>query len=162
MARKERVDSGAVIILNETVVGVGGTSRRSDIQLVQFFLRQFFLKQPELFRKLPKSRKNASALVTIDGKFGPQTAAGIVEFQKAVRARGNPIHVDGIVNVAHSVNSSITNTQYTILFLNLFFSKFIATPEAVLDVENHPDVMAFAPELRSELSRAGIGDEFEG
>lgn len=161
MARKEFMrENLGVFSINETIIGNGGNNRRlADVQLIQFFLRQFFLVEFQLFKKLPKDRFN-TGVITIDGKFGPQTGAGIFEFQKFVQRSGRPIKVDGLVNVATAENSAITNTTYTILFLNKFFQDKGDLPEFHGNLENHPDILALAPELQAELSASDVGDQF--
>ncbi len=165
MARKEFMgEDGDFFVLNETIIGKGGDNRKfSDVQLIQFFLRQFFIPRPQLFAKLPKPRRTATPVLTIDGKFGPQTATGIVEFQKFVRDAGQgTIKVDGLVNVATGFRSSISKTIYTIMHLNLFFfnDNNNGDPNFSKKIENHPDIIAFAPELRAELIAAKVGDQF--
>lgn len=152
-----------IITLNETIVGKGGDNRRrSDIQLVQFFLRQFFNEHPERFAKLPKTRINASNGFTIDGVCGRQTEAGIVDFQRFLVARGFRTQpVDGLVNVATSKVSRITNSQYTIFTLNLFFNAFGDMPEFLQNLENHPDVIQSAPELQAELAVARVEEQIK-
>ena len=168
MARKEDMsnsggtDTGelGVFALNETTVGMrGSNNKRSDIQLVQFFLRQFYKSHPELFVLLPKT-KSPSTLITIDGDCGGQTKTGILVFQRQRRQVGGTIAVDGIVNVAHSLMSSISKTGYTIHHLNQWFNDFADGKEFNGNLENHPEIIAFAPELQAELAAAKVGNEF--
>jgi hypothetical protein len=166
MARKEDMnnisDTGeyGVFALNETSVGMrGSNNKRSDIQLVQFFLRQFYKSHPELFVMLPKT-KSPSTLITIDGDCGGQTKTGILVFQRERRQFGAMIAVDGLVNVALSFVSSISRTGYTIHHLNRWFNVFADGNDYNGNLENHPEIIAFAPELQAELAAAKVGNEF--
>ena len=160
MARKELMDPpNGVFTLNETPIGRGQTNRkRSDVQLVQFFLHQFYLKNPALFAQLPPT-KSKVGVIKIDGEYGKQTEAGILVFQKDVQKRGSRIKVDGIVNVANGVRSTSGN-QFTIMFLNLFFMTLGDGKEHHGKLENHPLVFSFAPELAGELFTALVKNEF--
>lgn len=162
MARKEFMDEeNGVFTLNETTVGKGGNNRkRSDVQLVQFFLQQFYFAHPELFVLLPKTRTGSFA-IKIDGICGKQTEMGIRLFQEFQRSQ-TPTAVDGLVNVAHSLTSSITGTFYTIHLLNHWFTKFGGGGKELNgNLENHPDIRIFAPELHTELVASQVGDEFQ-
>ncbi len=166
MARKEVANTpGNVLIIhtiNETIVGRGnGNNKRlADVQLVQFFLRQFYKQHPELFRRLPKTR-TGNGQIKIDGIFGGQTETGILLFQRFQNAFGARIlSEDGIVNVASTEISKISRTLYTILALNEHFRRFGDGKELHNQLEKHPDIIGSAPELLSELSRGEISDEF--
>lgn len=152
-------DSG-VFALNETRIGrYGDNKKRSDIQLVQFFLKQFYQRHPELFALLPQTKSKAATIV-IDGKYGKQTEMGITFFQKYVRKNGVPIKVDGLVNVAHSLTGPVSNTVYTIHRLNLYFKHNGEGKEHHGKLENHPDIIYYAPELSNELAAAPVSNEF--
>ena len=165
MARKEDMTRGSdplfgVFTLNEISVGVGGNNyRRSDIQLIQFFLRQFYKLHSELFVLLPKTKSNSN-FILIDGDCGGQTKNGVLIFQKARKQLGLSIAVDGLVDVAHSNYASISKTAYTIHRLNLWFMQFAEGKEHHGKLENHPDIITYAPELRTELAAAVVGNEF--
>lgn len=144
---------GGPPVINETSVGAGGNNkRRSDVQLVQFFLRQFYKKHPELFKKLPKT-KNPDGFVKIDGSVGPQTQSAITNFQIFQRNKGAIVATDGLVNVPKGAVSSISGTIYTIVALNSLYNFNEAENNGgfVTKIEDHPDLVTFAPELRSEL-----------
>lgn len=160
MARKEFISSrSGVFALNETTVGKNGQNRRrSDIQLVQFFLHQFFLKNPDLFRKLPPTKKRNSVIV-IDGEFGKQTAAGIVVFQQDAARRGIKVKPDGLVNVATG-NKSAAGNNFTIMLMNFFFVEFGEGKEHHGNLQNHPLIFAHAPELAGELFTSLVRDDF--
>ena len=160
MARKELTDDG-FITLNETPVGKNVDNRKkSDVQLVQFFLHQFFLKKPELFRKLPPTKRRQQVIV-IDGAFGKQTAAGITVFQEELKQLGVPIKADGLVSVMTGTRSARGN-PFTISFLNSFFTTFGNDKEFKNNLENHPLIFSAAPELAAELFISLPRDDFQG
>jgi len=163
MARKELMEQpNGVFTLNETSVGKGGNNRkRSDIQLIQFFLKQFYDQNPALFALLPPTKKRHSVVV-IDGVYGSQTEAAILLFQKDVKARGSSVKVDGLVDVATGLRSVNSKTQFTIMFLNFFFMTRGEGKEHHGKLENHPEVFAFAPELAGELFVSLVSDQFRG
>jgi peptidoglycan hydrolase-like protein with peptidoglycan-binding domain len=145
---------GGPPVINETSVGAGGNNkRRSDVQLVQFFLRQFYKSHRSLFEKLPPT-KNPDGFVKIDGSFGPQTQGAISTFQNHEKSLGLPIATDGLVDVPKGMISSISGTVYTIVVLNSLYNFLEArsTGGFVTNIQDHPDIVAFAPELRSELN----------
>ena len=156
MARKQFVSDAAdeaIFTLNETSVGMNGNNRkRTDVQLIQFYLRQFYKAHPELFALLPKTSKGGN-MISIDGYYGGQTGKGIWYFQKHIREKGFSIVVDGLVNVANGGESSISHTIYTINYLNSWFLKW---SDPTGNVERHPDCIAFAPELQAELTAQAI------
>ncbi len=164
MARKENMDDFeqglGVFTINETSVGIGGNNRkRSDVQLIQFFLMHFYFEHPELFAFVPKNRRGAP-LITIDGICGRQTELGIFHYQNYVARDGFPITVDGLVSVARGVASPISGEFYTIHNINNWFRLHGSGKEFHGKLENHPELIRFAPELRSELAAAQVGDEF--
>lgn len=166
MARKEDMSNErsptplGVFTLNDTRIGrYGDNKKRSDIQLIQFFLRQFYRRHHDLFVQLPQTKSKA-AVVVIDGKYGKQTEQGILLFQKQRTERGARIKVDGLVSVAHSSVSPISKTLYTICEMNHWFKDFGDGKEHHGKLENHPDIIAHAPELHAELSIAAVGNEF--
>src|SRR5215212_3393825 len=88
--------------INETKIGANGDNqKRSDIQLVQFFLKKFYGRHSELFRLLPKAPKSPGQFA-IDGIVGEQTITGIRLFQEHQSRGGNPLVKDGLVSVAQS------------------------------------------------------------
>lgn len=144
--------TSAFYTVNETSVGKGGNnSRRADIQLVQFFLKQFYAKNPELFKRLPGSYTGRFA---IDGICGGQTQTGILLFQQKMRGEGNAIGIDGLVDAPKGWRASITKMNYTIQWLNKWFKENGEGTEHYETLENHPDIVAGAPELKAELSIA--------
>lgn len=142
--------------VNEISVGMNGhNKRRSDVQLIQFFLRQFYIKHPQLFKALPPI-KNPDGFVKIDGDAGGQTKTGVKVFQNYERSKGFLIATDGLVDVPRGAVSSISGTVYTILALNAWFNFFGEGKEHSGHLENHPDIISFAPELRTELMASNV------
>lgn len=140
------------ITTNDISVGLGGNNyRRSDVQLVQFFLKQFYDKHPEIFGKLPKSSANK---FMIDGICGSQTTSGIRYFQHYQKEGNMSIAADGLVDVCNNQSpfSTISHTVYTILHLNGWFQKNGEGREHNAHLETHPDIVRYAPELRAELA----------
>ena len=153
MAFKSVVESGDhklwYFTLNAISVGKNGNNtRRSDVQLVQFFLKKFYEQQPYL--------RQVSGLsgIKIDGIAGEKTAKGIWWFQHANSGIGNSIKVDGLVSVMLGNGiSSISSTVYTILHLNRYFQMQGDGKEHHRNLEKHPDIIENAPELVAELSK---------
>lgn len=139
------------LYVNATSVGTNGNnSVRTDIQLVQFFLKKFYEREPYL--------RQMSGLtgVKIDGKSGPKTAKGILWFQKAHAGLGNSIAADGLVDVITSTGLTPNHhTVYTIIHLNSYFREKGQGRETFDKLENHPDIITYAPELHAELSKYG-------
>jgi hypothetical protein len=144
--------------INETRVGVGGdNNKRSDIQLIQFFLRKFFGRHPELFRRLPRT-SNSPGQVAIDGLVGAQTKTGILLFQQHEGRAGSGLVQDGLVSVAQSFVSPISQKRFTIILLNLWFEQHSGEAEFLTKLESHPDIIRFAPELQAELSAGSVNN----
>lgn len=166
MARKENMtdlnpDMG-VFTLNETSVGRNANNKkRSDVQLVQFFLHQFYSNHPEMFDGRVPRTKNGVPAIKIDGICGKQTELGILQFQKYYAEDAIPITVDGQVNIARSISSQINGNVYTILYLNDWFKHNGSGKEFHGNLENHPVIKQFAPELQAELAARGATDEME-
>lgn len=101
-------------------VGPGATNKRDDVLLVQYFLRECFLKHSSF-----KTNPFPKGVVAVDGIAGQQTFAAILHFQKAAKARGSPVALDGRVDppVGEKATGSISQTQYTILLLNSAFKQ---------------------------------------
>lgn len=160
MARKEFMDqTNGVFTLNETAIGKGcDNQKRSDVQLIQFFLHEFYKRRPELFVLLPKTKSGVS-VIKIDGKYGKQTEAGILLFQKDAKKLGSKVKDDGVVSVADGGKSEAGNI-FTIMNLNLFFMAQGEGKEHHGNLENHPTVFTFAPELAGELFTSLVRDDF--
>jgi peptidoglycan hydrolase-like protein with peptidoglycan-binding domain len=92
------------LVVNSTPVGfpVGRVSKKADIELVQFYLSEFFDNVPNV--KIPKNypRSANREMVKIDGKLGGQTNAAIEVFQQHLNQRQT---VDKIVSVPSIVST---------------------------------------------------------
>ena len=95
-------------------VGPGAPNRREDVLLVQYLLRESFKGPGFLAHPFP------GPPLVVDGVASPNLFAAIVHFQRVARLRGRTIATDGRVDapVGEQMRGSISQTQYTIIFLN--------------------------------------------
>lgn len=150
MAR--RVFVPFLVTVNDTQIGDRrglSNSRRADVQLIQFFLSQFFAANPKLFKQLPPTK---SGRFLIDGDCGPQTKNGIWVFQTYEHRRGTAIHPDGVVDPATPSTTENDPRSATILALNQWYFQNGGAKFFYARIQEHPDVRKFAPELRAELA----------
>lgn len=167
MARKEDMTNSnyggykfGVFVVNETSVGKDGqNSKRSDVQLVQFFLGDFFIIYPGLAAGLPTA-KDKRRPVALDGKYGQQTEKAILIFQQWAQAQGKTVKADGLVSVPRGVTSPISQNSYTILLLNAWFQKHGKDKADHGELETNLAITALAPELSRELARKKVTDQF--
>jgi hypothetical protein len=128
-------------------VGRGAPNRRDDVLLVQFMLNELFRRADEHVPPLAKPERP----VGVDGKFGRNTFDGIVKFQLNIMSQFGSINLDGRIDPARaSATSSISQTTYTILWMNYLYK--LAWPQEFEDllagkIHNMP------PELASPLNR---------
>jgi hypothetical protein len=101
-------------------VGLGAPNQRTDVLLVQFFLRELF-DHPDLRADKPPGD------IAVDGHFGPVTATWISCYQKQLKAKGFSVVTDGRVDPARGElmfsKGSISNERYTIWHMNISFRK---------------------------------------
>lgn len=88
----------------EKAVGATGVNLNGDVKLVQYMIKNIYGSQ-------------AAGLV-VDGWIGPTTNSWIKKFQNDMKAKGNKIATDGLVNRAFGSTSSVSKTIYTIVALN--------------------------------------------
>jgi hypothetical protein len=142
----------------DTSVGKGADNKRiADVQLVQLFLRHFYIQNPALFKKLPKPRGRPTQAILLDGKVGDQTVGGITEFQRdLIRKKAGALFVDGrVTGPVTGLRVAGTKHVFTIIQLNLaFFNTDPVNLSFNGNLEDHPTVKASLPELAGELSRA--------
>jgi hypothetical protein len=119
---------------------------RASNQLVQFFLRKFFGRHPEL---LPKGPPGSTGFL-LDGKVGPQTIAGISRFQVFAKKQGFPLIPDSRVSVPTGVMVPGTGFRWTIHALNTAFFRS-AGETAFNRLFLNQEIEAEAPELHSQL-----------
>lgn len=101
-------------------VGPGASNATDDVMLVQFFLREIAKDQSVG----PQGRPPTP--LTVDGVYGPNTAAWIAWFQNSMNAKfAGSTYADGRVDPARGMSndpkflkSTISHTQYTIVSLN--------------------------------------------
>jgi hypothetical protein len=103
----------------ESAVGPGAVNRRSDVLLVQYFLREIFkLHSDFIASRFPDGQ------LRVDGAAGTQTFAAIRHFQMVVARRlGMLVAQDGRVDppVGQKAAGSLSQTIYTILRMNAGF-----------------------------------------
>lgn len=97
-------------------VGPGGRNQRTDVMLVQYFLREIFARD-SFFQQKPF----AGGPLGVDGWIGPQTCKAILHFQTVLKSNGRSIVTDGRVDSAH--NTSIFTLTPTIYWLNVYFKE---------------------------------------
>jgi hypothetical protein len=136
---------------NRVPVGVGrpGDSSNKDLasnQLVQFFLRTFFKKHPEIMPTIPGKGR----VFLLDGKPGTQTVEGIARFQAFATRSGIPLINDSRVSVATGVNVPNSGARWTIHALNSFFVS-IAGQKEFDNLFLNKEIEAEAPQLHTEL-----------
>lgn len=102
----------------EQAVGVNSPNASGDVKLVQYMLKGVY------------QAKAANLLV--DGYIGPITIGWIRTFQSDVRAQNGNVMVDGRVDRAFSIKSSVSRTVYTIVFLNWRLSRVNPSAYAAL------------------------------
>ena len=159
MARRIRIKiphlpaTSSVYTVNDTQIGDRkglSNARKADVQLIQFFLKQFFARNPRLFAQLPRTK---SGKFLIDGDCGAQTRSGIWVYQTYEQKRGNGVYPDGVVDPATSYANPNSIHSYTILLLNDWFAQNVDVDFTYYgSLENHPDIRRDAPELRKELA----------
>jgi hypothetical protein len=115
-----RTSSGPRLLYGvDGAVGPGGPNQKSDVLLVQYFLREIF-KGTDQFKQSP-----FPGVLAVDGIAGQQTFAAILHFQRVMKKQGSTITTDGRVDriEGEHVRGSISGTQYTIIFLNFGYHK---------------------------------------
>lgn len=120
-------------------VGGGCHNWEEDTMVVQFFLQRMYMTG-----KLGASPRGN---MKVDGIFGPITRNWIQKFQLDVYNMPDAnIFPDGVVSSAEDGNldSSITKTRYTIIYLNAGIKK--NEPFLFNNLSSHPEV---PPKLRN-------------
>lgn len=97
-------------------VGPGGRNQRTDVLLVQYFLREIFARD-EFFRQKPFM----AGPLAVDGWIGPQTCKAILHFQTVLKSNGRSIVTDGRVDSAHDI--SIFKVTPTIYWMNVYYKE---------------------------------------
>jgi hypothetical protein len=145
----------------EITVPVGSPKRPGDttnsnqacIQLVQFFLRDFFKTHPTLARRLP----GPPGRFLIDGKAGPQTITGIGLFQQHCRTtQVESVKVLNDARVSVPLGKFVPGTgfHWTIHALNLFFAAQKKNEATFKALHLNPEINAEAKLLAADLVRA--------
>jgi hypothetical protein len=133
----------------DAAVGAGCPNKRDDVLLVQHFLITINNNPNAFSPPIPTIPLPPNQIFRPDGVAGPITVRAIEHFQEVGRGRGNDITVDGRVDKASGTGfGTISNTQFTILFLNNAYRKIR------VGVFQNISILAgdCPPELRSALS----------
>lgn len=126
--------------------GENTNADKASNQLVQFFLRAFFKRNPGLLPTLPKKSG-----FLLDGRVGLQTIEGINRFQIAVRQSGFPLVTpDQRVSVASGNFVPGTQSRWTIHALNSFYA-FKSGETDFNTLFANQAILNEAPELAAEL-----------
>jgi|SRR5579871_517710 len=113
--------TGATVYYNvDAAVGDGCPNQREDVLLVQYLLKTA-MTLPQ-FADLPGTAgKNTSSAVVVDGQWDKEWYVYLRNFQHLVKMHGHSVYVDGRVDpvpLGDRWTGSISQTQYTILYLN--------------------------------------------
>lgn len=136
----------------EMAVGPDAPNRRDDVFLVQYLLHKTIGEGQMLYRPPIKVIGVPPGDLAVDGRFGPQTAAWIRGFQRAIAERegGCGPHRDGRVDPARGrLTSAITRTIYTIDWLNEYYDQ-------MMDILGEDRNLTLKPDCPPELSQAVI------
>jgi hypothetical protein len=93
----------------EQAVGVNSPNASGDVKLVQYMLKGIY--------------KEKAANLVVDGYIGPITVGWIRTFQSDIRQQNGNVMIDGRVDRAFSIMSSVSRTVYTIVLLNWKLSR---------------------------------------
>lgn len=130
----------------DRAVGPGAFNLTDDVQLVQFFMVRYFRRHPE-------QRPQGVNPLTIDGIYGPITGRYIKTTQNIIRTSGCAVYCDGRCDPANPTGiATISHTIYTILHMNSQFKTNDPDQGYFDHLEDHPEIIAFAPQLRASLS----------
>ena len=126
----------------EQAVGPAAPNQRTDVMLVQFFLRELY-NHPDL-----RPEKPAGDMV-VDGVCGPVTVSWIGQYQKQLKKKGLSVVTDGRVDPAQGElifsKGSISGKRYTIWHMNVSYRKRF--------LRSH-DHLESAPGVPAELAMA--------
>lgn len=113
LLRNQQYDKVYVV---DRSVGPAGPNIRTDVLLVQYFLRVAMEASGGSPGFVPPNEKP----ITIDGSCGPQTLRYIKHFQDEATKRGANVKRDGRVDPVQSgtVVGSISKTFYSIIAMN--------------------------------------------
>jgi hypothetical protein len=142
------------LVVNTTRVGlpVVNEGTKADIELVQFYLSEFFDTMPGVLipTDFPRSKKTGE-MVSIDGILGPQTNAAIELFQQHLNQKKK---VDKIISVPRAINTNKSRPEVSdfikarsILVLALTWKTFHPNE----DILNSSKILK-APHLIAELN----------
>lgn len=135
MAFKDTLDFEELPIFYNVNMAVGenAPNMKEDVMLVQFFLQEVYKGQTS-FDPPEVPPKGA---MKVDGICGPITKNWLLKFQLDIRNRGRSVYADKRADKVKGVVSSISNTIYTLIFLNAGVKKVRPDFE---NLESAPDV----------------------
>jgi hypothetical protein len=102
----------------DKAVGLNQPNATDDVMLVQFFLSELSNVHTIFVWNKPTEP------LKVDGIKSQNLFNWIRSYQQGIKSQGSPVAADGIVNPARgaaTTRSTITNTIYTIVFLNNHF-----------------------------------------
>lgn len=114
-------------------VGDNAPNMKEDVMLVQFFLREVYKGRTSF----DPAEKPPRGEMKVDGVCGPITKNWLLKFQLDIRNRGSSIYADKRADKVKGVVSSISQTIYTLIFLNAGVKKVRPDFE---NLESAPDV----------------------
>lgn len=134
-------------------------NKRDDVMLVQYMLRRVYQKAQNTIPQLNPAAGSAwgdahGSSITelkIDGCYGPKTQKAITHFQFEVKRNGGVIATDGCVDSEKGAISSISQTGYTINFLNKYFWQLY--PSLAPNIVSDPECPA---ELKQALGQGAL------
>ena len=123
----------------DSPVGKSRSNKLEDVMLVQFFMKEIFdFKAP-----ITTAQPFPSQPLVVNGSADQNTFDWILAFQKAFKAFGIAIQVDGVVDPARAfltTRSALANSVYTVaVFNNIFESQ---QPDQFPKLWEHPRVPA--------------------
>lgn len=130
-------------------------NQRDDVMLVQYLLKRVHQQgqncNPPL--KSGVGDPHSPTTLKIDGIYGPKTQGAIEQFQLEMRRNGRSIATDGCVDSERgdSATSSVSQTGYTISWLNKYF--WLLYPSLAPDIRVDPEC---PPELKQAVSNNGL------
>jgi hypothetical protein len=153
MAYVEAVSTGtgeALLYNIEQAVGANGVNDPGDVKLVQYLLRAHYGVR--------------AGSLAMDGWGGPSTNAWIKAFQEDMAAEGNNVLVDGRFDRAFGTTSSVSQTVYAMVLLNLSVARnnpaaFRALP-GVVELNPNPRANPYGDTRRINMLRH-TGDRVE-
>lgn len=135
--RKEMTSGGGITTMTTTF----SPNEKDDVMLVQYLLKKVYQRSHQTEGRLSPGISDPAEL-KIDGQLGPLTQGAIEHFQIQLRRAGASIATDGSVDPETGLTSTISQTGYTITWLNKYLwtlYPFLA-PDIASDRECPPEL----------------------